>query len=101
MAVAGLTHVVRTAEDSGVDPSVPAAVLELFGRAVAADRERGSLTSLIELWWFSAVAGAVVQEAKPAAGETGGAAVVAGLHQTQDQHRGVDPGWRGSGGLCR
>ncbi|WTW92727.1 NAD(P)-binding domain-containing protein [Streptomycetaceae bacterium NBC_01309] len=49
MAVASLTHVVRTAEDSGVDPSVPAAVLDLFRRGVESGRERDSLTSLTEV----------------------------------------------------
>ncbi|MFB6550732.1 NAD(P)-dependent oxidoreductase [Streptomyces sp. NPDC056405] len=49
MAVASLTHVLHTAEDSGVDVSVPAAVLDLFRRGVAAGRERDSLTSLVEV----------------------------------------------------
>ncbi|WP_326798981.1 NAD(P)-binding domain-containing protein [Streptomyces sp. NBC_01808] len=49
MAVASLTHVVHTAEDSGVDASVLTAVLDLFRRGVAAGRERGSLTSLVEV----------------------------------------------------
>ncbi|WP_436772424.1 NAD(P)-dependent oxidoreductase [Yinghuangia sp. YIM S09857] len=49
MAVASLSHVVRTAEDSGVDASLPAAVLDLFRRGVAAGRERDSLTSLTEV----------------------------------------------------
>ncbi|WP_258177336.1 NAD(P)-dependent oxidoreductase [Streptomyces solincola] len=49
MAVASLTHVLHTAEDSGVDASVPAAILGLFRRGVAAGRERDSLTSLVEV----------------------------------------------------
>ncbi|MEU8132922.1 NAD(P)-dependent oxidoreductase [Streptodolium elevatio] len=49
MAVASLSHVVRTAEDSGVDPSVPAAILELFRRGVESGRGRDSLTSLTEV----------------------------------------------------
>ncbi|GKQ40377.1 NAD(P)-dependent oxidoreductase [Streptomyces sp. A012304] len=49
MAVASLTHVLHTAEDSGVDASLPAAVLDLFRRGVAAGHERDSLTSLVEV----------------------------------------------------
>ncbi|MCF2530172.1 NAD(P)-dependent oxidoreductase [Yinghuangia soli] len=49
MGVASLEHVVHTAEASGVDASLPTAVLDLFRRGVAAGRERDSLTSLTTL----------------------------------------------------
>jgi len=49
MAVASLTHVLHTVEDSGVDASVPTAVLDLFRRGVATGRERDSMTSLLEV----------------------------------------------------
>ncbi|MEV4218736.1 NAD(P)-binding domain-containing protein [Nonomuraea sp. NPDC049725] len=49
MAVASLEHVVRTAEESGVDASLPAATLDLFRRGVAAGRDQDSLTSLVEV----------------------------------------------------
>ncbi|WP_407560698.1 NAD(P)-dependent oxidoreductase [Streptomyces sp. 184] len=49
MAVASLTHVVHTAEDSGVDASVPSAVLDLFRRGVAEGHAHRSLTSLVEV----------------------------------------------------
>lgn len=47
MGVASLEHVVRTAESAGVDGSLPAAVLEIFRRGVAAGHGQNSLTSLV------------------------------------------------------
>jgi 3-hydroxyisobutyrate dehydrogenase-like beta-hydroxyacid dehydrogenase len=49
MGVASVEHVVRTAEAAGVDGSLPAAVLELFRRGVAAGHGQRSLTSLVEV----------------------------------------------------
>lgn len=47
MAVASMDHVASTARDAGVDPALPAAVLEAFGRAAAEGYEEDSLTRLI------------------------------------------------------
>jgi 3-hydroxyisobutyrate dehydrogenase-like beta-hydroxyacid dehydrogenase len=47
MGVASVEHVLRTAEASGVDGSLPAAVLEVFRRGVAAGHGQRSLTSLV------------------------------------------------------
>ncbi|MFI7704192.1 NAD(P)-dependent oxidoreductase [Nonomuraea sp. NPDC049480] len=49
MGVASLEHVVHTARASGVDGSLPAAVLEIFRRGVAAGHGRDSLTSLVDV----------------------------------------------------
>ncbi|WP_031053522.1 NAD(P)-dependent oxidoreductase [Streptomyces sp. NRRL F-5702] len=49
MAVASLTHVLHTAEESGVDASLPAALLDLFHRGASAGHERDSLTSLVDV----------------------------------------------------
>ncbi|WP_067828057.1 NAD(P)-dependent oxidoreductase [Actinomadura kijaniata] len=49
MGVASLEHVLHTARASGVDGSLPAAVLELFRRAADAGRGGDSLTSLTEV----------------------------------------------------
>ncbi|NYI05856.1 NAD(P)-dependent oxidoreductase [Allostreptomyces psammosilenae] len=50
MGVASIEHVVHTAEDSGVDPSLPAAVLEVFRRGAEAGHGGDSLTSLVEVF---------------------------------------------------
>ncbi|SEH03207.1 3-hydroxyisobutyrate dehydrogenase [Nonomuraea solani] len=47
MGVASLEHVVHTARASGVDPALPAAVLDVFRRGVAAGHGQDSLTSLV------------------------------------------------------
>jgi 3-hydroxyisobutyrate dehydrogenase-like beta-hydroxyacid dehydrogenase len=49
MGVASLEHVVRTARASGVDDSLPAAVLEVFRKGVVAGHGQDSLTSLVEV----------------------------------------------------
>ncbi|MFC4014061.1 NAD(P)-dependent oxidoreductase [Nonomuraea purpurea] len=49
MAVASVEHVLHTAQASGVDGSLPAAVLDLFRRGVAAGHGRESLTSLLKV----------------------------------------------------
>ncbi|MGI5163643.1 NAD(P)-dependent oxidoreductase [Spirillospora sp. CA-253888] len=50
MGVASIDHVVRTAEDAGVDASLPAAVLEVFKRGMAAGYADDSATRLIEIF---------------------------------------------------
>jgi 3-hydroxyisobutyrate dehydrogenase-like beta-hydroxyacid dehydrogenase len=47
MGVASLEHVLHTTQASGVDGSLPAAVLKTFRRGVAAGHGQNSLTSLI------------------------------------------------------
>ena len=47
MGVASVEHVLRTTEAAGVDGTLPAAVLEVFRRGVAAGHGQNSLTSLI------------------------------------------------------
>lgn len=49
MGVASVEHVLHTAEESGVDTALPAAVLELFRRAAAAGHADDSLTSLVDV----------------------------------------------------
>ncbi|MFI1187135.1 hypothetical protein [Streptomyces californicus] len=49
MAVASLTHVLHTAEESDVDASLPTALLNPFHRGAAAGHERDSLTSLVDV----------------------------------------------------
>jgi 3-hydroxyisobutyrate dehydrogenase-like beta-hydroxyacid dehydrogenase len=49
MGVASVEHVLHTAEESGVDPVLPAAVLEIFRRGVTAGRGGDSFTSLIDV----------------------------------------------------
>ncbi|MET8340226.1 NAD(P)-binding domain-containing protein [Streptosporangium canum] len=49
MGVASMEHVLHTVEASGVDGSLPAAVLDVFRRGVAAGHGQDSLTSLIEV----------------------------------------------------
>ncbi|AXE86726.1 NAD(P)-binding domain-containing protein [Streptomyces sp. Go-475] len=56
MAVASLDHVVHTTRDSGVDPALPAAVLETFRRAAAEGYEEDSLTRLFEVFGRGAAA---------------------------------------------
>ncbi|MEV4938803.1 NAD(P)-dependent oxidoreductase [Streptomyces zaomyceticus] len=56
MAVASLDHVVETTRDSGVDPLLPAAVLETFRRAAAEGYEEDSLTRLFEVFGRGAAA---------------------------------------------
>ncbi len=48
MGVASVDHVVRTAEDAGVDATLPAAVLEIFRRGLTDGHAADSFTSLIE-----------------------------------------------------
>ncbi|MFE5481205.1 NAD(P)-dependent oxidoreductase [Streptomyces sp. NPDC056527] len=50
MAVASLEHVVHTTRDSGVDATLPAALLETFRRGAAEGYEEDSLTRLIEVF---------------------------------------------------
>lgn len=50
MAVASMDHVVHTTRDSGVDPALPAAVMEAFRRGAAAGYEEDSLTRLFEVF---------------------------------------------------
>jgi 3-hydroxyisobutyrate dehydrogenase-like beta-hydroxyacid dehydrogenase len=47
MGVASLEHVLRTAQASGVDGSLPAAVLKIFRQGVSAGHGQNSVTSLI------------------------------------------------------
>ncbi|NBE95166.1 NAD(P)-dependent oxidoreductase [Nonomuraea sp. KC401] len=47
MGAASLEHVVRTAQASGVDVSLPTAALDLFRRGIAAGHGGNSLTSLL------------------------------------------------------
>lgn len=47
MGAASVEHVLRTTEAAGVDDSLPAAVLEIFRRGVAAGHGQRSLTSLV------------------------------------------------------
>lgn len=47
MGVASVEHVLRTTEAAGVDGTLPAAVLEIFRRGVAAGHGQSSLTSLV------------------------------------------------------
>ncbi|MCF0076621.1 NAD(P)-dependent oxidoreductase [Streptomyces lomondensis] len=56
MAVASLDHVVHTTRDSGVDPALPAAVLETFRRGAAEGYEEDSLTRLVEVFGGGAAA---------------------------------------------
>ncbi|MGI5346660.1 NAD(P)-dependent oxidoreductase [Streptomyces sp. CA-250714] len=56
MAVASLDHVVHTTRDSGVDPTLPAAVLETFRRGAAEGYEEDSLTRLFEVFGRGAAA---------------------------------------------
>ncbi|MER5420053.1 NAD(P)-dependent oxidoreductase [Streptosporangium roseum] len=49
MGVASMEHVLHTVEASGVDGSLPAAVLDVFRRGVAAGHGQDSLTSLIKV----------------------------------------------------
>ncbi|MFC9088295.1 NAD(P)-dependent oxidoreductase [Nocardiopsis dassonvillei] len=49
MAAASMEHVLHTVEASGVDGSLPAAVLDVMRRGVAAGRGGDSLTSLTEV----------------------------------------------------
>jgi 3-hydroxyisobutyrate dehydrogenase-like beta-hydroxyacid dehydrogenase len=56
MAVASMDHVVHTTRDSGVDPALPAAVLESFRRAAAEGYEEDSLTRLFEVFGRGAAA---------------------------------------------
>ncbi|MEU6721375.1 NAD(P)-binding domain-containing protein [Nonomuraea sp. NPDC046802] len=49
MAVASVEHVLHTAQASGVDGSLPVAVLDLFRRGVAAGHGTESLTSLLKV----------------------------------------------------
>ncbi|GAA2375741.1 NAD(P)-binding domain-containing protein [Nonomuraea africana] len=49
MGVASMEHVLHTVEASGVDGSLPAAVLDIFRRGVAAGHGQDSLTSLMKV----------------------------------------------------
>ncbi|MFD9891175.1 NAD(P)-dependent oxidoreductase [Amycolatopsis sp. NPDC059027] len=50
MGEASVDHVVRTAEEAGVDSSLPSAVLDVFRRGVAAGHGEDSFTSLVEVF---------------------------------------------------
>ncbi|WP_336211806.1 NAD(P)-dependent oxidoreductase [Nonomuraea sp. LPB2021202275-12-8] len=49
MGVASMEHVLRTTQASGVDDSLPAAVLKIFRQGVTAGHGQNSLTSLIDV----------------------------------------------------
>ncbi|WP_338058220.1 NAD(P)-dependent oxidoreductase [Streptomyces avicenniae] len=49
MGVASAEHVLRTARDAGVDDALPAAVVDIFRRGVAAGHGDESATSLVEV----------------------------------------------------
>ncbi|WP_439674302.1 NAD(P)-dependent oxidoreductase [Embleya sp. MST-111070] len=50
MGVASVEHVLHTTRDSGVDTALPAAVLEIFRRGIAAGHGKDSFTSLSEVF---------------------------------------------------
>ncbi|WP_207922546.1 hypothetical protein [Micromonospora sp. KC606] len=50
MGVASIEHVVHTTRDSGIDPALPQAVLEIFRRGEAAGRGGDSFTSLVDIF---------------------------------------------------
>ncbi|WP_275983437.1 NAD(P)-dependent oxidoreductase [Paenibacillus hamazuiensis] len=50
MGVASVDHVVHTTKDSGIDASLPAAVLQVFKRGMAGGHAGDSFTSLIEIF---------------------------------------------------
>ncbi|GAA4541277.1 NAD(P)-dependent oxidoreductase [Amycolatopsis samaneae] len=50
MGEASVRHVVHTAEEAGVDSSLPSAVLDAFRRGVAAGHGEDSFTSLVEVF---------------------------------------------------
>ncbi|WP_214414562.1 NAD(P)-dependent oxidoreductase [Sphaerisporangium fuscum] len=50
MGVASVEHVLHTTEDAGVDPALPAAVLDVFRRGMAEGHAADSFTSLIEVF---------------------------------------------------
>jgi 3-hydroxyisobutyrate dehydrogenase-like beta-hydroxyacid dehydrogenase len=49
MGAASVDHVLRTAQDAGVDGLLPSAVLEVFRRGMAAGHRDDSLTSLLDV----------------------------------------------------
>ena len=50
MGVASIEHVAHTTRDSGIDPTLPETVLEIFRRGVAAGHGGDSFTSLINIF---------------------------------------------------
>ncbi|MFJ2741267.1 NAD(P)-dependent oxidoreductase [Streptomyces sp. NPDC087440] len=50
MAVASIDHIVHTTKAAGVDPALPAAVLEAFRRGAEAGHADDSLTSLVDVF---------------------------------------------------
>ncbi|MCX5203857.1 NAD(P)-binding domain-containing protein [Streptomyces sp. NBC_00237] len=50
MGIASIDHVLHTTKAAGVDPTLPAAVLETFRRGAAAGHSENSLTSLVEVF---------------------------------------------------
>jgi len=50
MGAASIEHVVATTRESGVDASLPRAVLEVFQRGMAAGHAGDSFTSLIRVF---------------------------------------------------
>ncbi|MEV4442337.1 NAD(P)-dependent oxidoreductase, partial [Streptomyces sp. NPDC049577] len=50
MGVASVGHILHTTEDAGVDTSLPAAVLDVFRRGIAAGHAGDSFTSLVEVF---------------------------------------------------
>jgi 3-hydroxyisobutyrate dehydrogenase-like beta-hydroxyacid dehydrogenase len=50
MGVASVEHVVHTANEAGIDTSLPTAVLEIFKRGIANGHADDSFTSLIEIF---------------------------------------------------
>ncbi|RKS04655.1 3-hydroxyisobutyrate dehydrogenase-like beta-hydroxyacid dehydrogenase [Nocardiopsis sp. Huas11] len=50
MGAASVDHVLRTTQDAGVDGLLPAAVLEVFRRGMAAGRQEDSFTSLLDVF---------------------------------------------------
>ncbi|MGW0563801.1 NAD(P)-dependent oxidoreductase [Streptomyces sp. NPDC003016] len=50
MGVASVGHVLHTTRDAGVDPALPAALLDIFERGMAAGHAGDSVTSLVEVF---------------------------------------------------
>ncbi|MGC7095976.1 hypothetical protein ACPZ19_14985 [Amycolatopsis lurida] len=66
MGAASVDHVVRTAEDAGVDASLPEAVRAVFRRGVNAGFGEDSMTKLIEVLGNSGVPGATEADGRAA-----------------------------------
>ncbi|QFU89322.1 NAD(P)-dependent oxidoreductase [Amycolatopsis sp. YIM 10] len=66
MGAASVGHVVRTAEDAGVDASLPEAVRAVFRRGVNAGFGEDSMTKLVEVLGTSGVPGAAEADGRAA-----------------------------------